>query len=134
MSLYEEAVQYYNIAAQLFREESLVNPGLSSVYHNLGITLEKMGKLTEALEYYNQALKMREKLYGPNHPKVANTLVQLAIWHHLHGDHLHGDHLHGDHLHGDKSAGKKYAQRACSIYSRTHGDNHPWTVEAREMC
>ena len=37
-----------------------------------------MGEYEKALPLYNRALETREKVLGPEHPYVANTLNNLA--------------------------------------------------------
>ena len=47
--------------------------------NNLGVLLAEMGKLDEAEDTYGQALKLQEKVYGAEHPQVAQTLNNLAL-------------------------------------------------------
>ena len=42
-----------------------------SSYNNLGIVYEKLGDNDKALEYFKQALNIREKLLGKDHPDMA---------------------------------------------------------------
>lgn len=44
-----------------------------------GVILDTKGRYEEALEKSNQALALREKLVGPNHPDVARTLNNIAV-------------------------------------------------------
>jgi hypothetical protein len=42
---------------------------------SIGIVLRKMGKPEEALENYNESLKIKIRVLGPDHPHVADTKV-----------------------------------------------------------
>ncbi len=52
---YNKAIQYLNISNEL-------NPRFSDCYNNTGIALAETGRYSEALEKYNEAIKLKKKL------------------------------------------------------------------------
>lgn len=53
---------------------------------NLGAVLAECGDLLGAVQTHMEALRVREKLYGPTHPEVGLSLGHLAVAHQLGGD------------------------------------------------
>jgi Tfp pilus assembly protein PilF len=59
-------------------EENIVT---SSCLNNLGVVNYNQGKYIEAKTYLQQALAIRRKLLGEEHPETARTLNNLANVH-----------------------------------------------------
>ena len=45
---------------------------------NLAGLLKSANRLAEALPYFNKALDIRERAYGPDHPDVSAAQISLA--------------------------------------------------------
>lgn len=52
---------------------------------NLGAVLAENGDLVGAVQAHMEAMRVREKLYGPTHPEVGLSLGHLAVVHQLQG-------------------------------------------------
>ena len=52
---------------------------------NIGIVLWKHGKLAEAMELYQEVLRVRVATLGPEHPDVGNTYYNITCAHSLAG-------------------------------------------------
>jgi tetratricopeptide (TPR) repeat protein len=59
-------------------EPSGDEPLLASSLYGLGVTLGNMGQGAAAIPYFERARALREKLFGPRHPLVAEVLAQLS--------------------------------------------------------
>lgn len=89
------------------------NLALAQALTNLSSTLRKMGDLEEAQRHAERALKIKERAYGMEHPRVASTINILANVKYRLGD-LKGARL----LYG----------RALDIYRQGFGPNHPYVA------
>ena len=75
-SSYPDSVQFYfDKAIELHKKD---DPTFIKTYQHYGESMLKLGKLDEALNYFNKALNLREKKYSKGHPLVAQTLSSLA--------------------------------------------------------
>lgn len=52
---------------------------IATTYNNLAAVLRQQQKYSEAIQLYNEALKIFEKTYTKEHPSIATTLNNLAI-------------------------------------------------------
>ncbi len=59
----------------------------AELFETLGGIYRALGKLTPADSLLRASLEQRRRLYGPNHPSVAATLLNLALLHADDGDH-----------------------------------------------
>ncbi|HJD63282.1 MAG TPA: tetratricopeptide repeat protein [Rickettsia endosymbiont of Degeeriella rufa] len=46
---------------------------------NIGIAYQKLGQFSKALEYLEEALKIRQALYQVDHPDIANSLNNVGL-------------------------------------------------------
>jgi len=76
-----------------------------------------MGDLAGARPYYEQALEIRRKVLGEEHPDTATSLSNLAIlcFHE-----------------GDLTAATLHMEHALAIYEKVLGPNHPDTKATKE--
>ena len=51
---------------------------VAASYVNLAGLLKSENRLMEALPYFNKALDIRERAYGPDHPDVSAAQISLA--------------------------------------------------------
>ena len=82
----------------------------ASLVNVLGVTLQHRGDLDGALTYTQRALKIDEKVYGPDHPAVAtiaNNIGQILQ------------------TKGDLDGALTYTQRALQIDEKVYGPDHP---------
>ncbi len=74
------------------------------------ITLYQRGRYVEAARVAEEALKVAEETFGPNHPKVATTLNNLAELYRAQGQY---------------SAAEPLYKQALAIWEKALGPNHP---------
>src|SRR5262245_57668400 len=74
------------------------------------LRLLRAGKYEEALLLVEHALKIRERILGPDHPDVAAAFNGLAILNYYEGEYARAESLH---------------QRALAIREKALGPNHP---------
>jgi eukaryotic-like serine/threonine-protein kinase len=83
---------------------------MATVLNNVGNVYEAKGEWTRALEMHSEALALRERALGPDHPLVARSLSNL------------GDvHL----ARGEPTAARKLQERALEINKKVLGEAHP---------
>ncbi|HKX31427.1 MAG TPA: CHAT domain-containing protein [Blastocatellia bacterium] len=70
----------------------------------------RVGRYDQALASAESALKIRERVLGPDHPDVAFVLRRMAILHNISGDHAQAEALF---------------QRALDVLERSLGPEHP---------
>ena len=64
----------HNKALALFKKTlGAEHPLVAMSYNNLGATYYKQGKYQEAEKYFKDALAIRERLLGENHPYTKGT-------------------------------------------------------------
>jgi tetratricopeptide (TPR) repeat protein len=83
---------------------------LGQAYNTLGMVLAKSARYAEAESAYQQALEIREKVFGEAHEKTASTLHNLAL-------------LARDLEHFKQA--EHYLQRANAIKEKFYGPDHP---------
>jgi tetratricopeptide (TPR) repeat protein len=70
----------------------------------------RIGRFVKAMDYIDQAIAMKETIYGKEHPSVAEAMeVKVKIYHHL----------------GEKVDAKVLIDRALEIRLNAYGENHP---------
>jgi serine/threonine-protein kinase len=75
-----------------------------------GLLLWRTGKLAEAKATFERALALREKVFGPDHPDVANSLNNLGLVLHEMGDYEKAVATH---------------ERALALREKVLGEGHP---------
>jgi CHAT domain-containing protein/tetratricopeptide (TPR) repeat protein len=75
---FTEAETMYERALAI-AERSSDSAGVSTYAHNLGRLWAYQGRYAEAELMLRRALRIRETVYGPGHPKVAETLQALGV-------------------------------------------------------
>ena len=75
---YKEAVADYQAAMRLLRGREQNHPEFSLTLNNLASVLEALGRASEALPLYEEALAMGRRLFSGDHPYVATSLNNLA--------------------------------------------------------
>ena len=86
------------------------DPALASALTNLADGLRRLGDLEQARQHLERALAIKERAYGPLHPRVAGTLNVL------------GNVLHAQE---DRQGARLMYERALAIYRQGYGDDHP---------
>jgi tetratricopeptide (TPR) repeat protein len=56
-----------------------MHPATARSLHNVGQTLQTMGRLDEASANYERAYKIKLEVLGPDHPELGTTLVNRAV-------------------------------------------------------
>lgn len=83
----QSARSFYLKSIQL-SEKLQVSQGWGKVLNRLGQLEAYAGNFSDALIYYQKALKMRERIFGRNNLKVAETLVDLAAVYRKFGNYI----------------------------------------------
>ncbi len=78
----------------------------------MGIVFHELGRFEEAEPLFHRALKIDEASFGPDHPKVARDLKNLASF-------LQDTHRNAE--------AEPLFRRVLAIYERNLGDEHPAT-------
>ena len=105
---YREAADYYRQAAALVPAEAVVQ---RAEYLNLqGLALHDSGDYRDAEEPLTQALALREKALGPEHPDVAESLNNLAVHYRAQGRYAKAEPLF---------------ERSLGVWEKTLGAEHP---------
>ena len=110
---YEEALRLLNIAHELnlkYRPES----GEAAVsYNNIGLVYDSQGNYAQALEHYNKALAIYQKVHGENHPLTATSYNNIGV-------------VYGKQ--GEYAKALEYCEKALAIRLKVYGENHPDTA------
>lgn len=83
-------------------------------YDSIARASLEAGNYDRALEYYQKALDIRERVLGKNHPDTAGTYNNIATAHHDKGD-------------DDRAL--EYYVKALAIFERVLGPDHPDTAQ-----
>jgi tetratricopeptide (TPR) repeat protein len=85
---YAEALPFFEQAKEKFRQfyGTDEHPDIARVLNNMGQAHRHLGHLSEALDYLNKALHMRQVTLGLNHPDTATTWVNLSLAYRAKGD------------------------------------------------
>ncbi|MDF5726005.1 MAG: tetratricopeptide repeat protein [Rhizonema sp. PD37] len=110
------AIEYYQKAVELQKELGL-DKDLASSLNNLAYLYNSHGKYSEAEPLLVEALELRKRLLGEDHPDVATSLNNLASLYKSQGLYSEAEPL--------------YLQ-ALEIRERGLGANHPKTVSVRK--
>jgi CHAT domain-containing protein/Flp pilus assembly protein TadD len=74
----ENAADYLKEALIIQKSKIPLSPDLASTLHLLGIVNMNLGDYEKAKEYYNEALTLRQRLFGENNKDFASTLGNLG--------------------------------------------------------
>ncbi|MGC1393533.1 MAG: tetratricopeptide repeat protein [Coleofasciculaceae cyanobacterium] len=103
------AIEYFDKAIELQKEFGL-EEDLATSLNNLAGLYKSQGRYTEAEPLYLQALELRQRLLGDNHPLVAQSFNNLAALYKSQGRYTEAEPLH---------------LQALELTQRLLGDNHP---------
>nr|WP_232224256.1 tetratricopeptide repeat protein [Mastigocladopsis repens] len=102
------AVKYYSKAAELQKELGLERD-LATSLNNLALLYDSQGRYSEAEPLYQQALELRKRLLGEEHPDVAQSLNNLAYLYRSQGRYIEAEPLY---------------QQALELRKRLLGEEH----------
>ena len=91
----------------------------------MAVVYKAQGDYEKALEYYDKALKVRERVLGSGHPSTATTYNNMAGVYQAQGDY-------------EKAL--EYYEKALTVFMAKLGANHPYTqdtqvsVEIMKLC
>jgi tetratricopeptide (TPR) repeat protein len=80
------------------------------LYNNVGSIYDSKGDYEKALEYYNRALAIREKVFGTEHPDVATSYNNIGNIYYSQGDY---------------EKAQEYLKKALAIFEKVLGTEHP---------
>ena len=103
------AIQYLDKAIELQKEFGL-EEDLASSLNNLAYLYDSQGRYDKAEPLYEQALELRQRLLGENHPDVASSLNNLAGLYDSQGRYEEAEPLY---------------EQALELTKRHLGENHP---------
>ena len=87
----------------------------ATTYNNIAVVHDNQGDYDKALEFYQKALAIFEKVLGSEHPSTATTYNNIAFVHYNKGDY-------------DKAL--EYFQKALTIREKMLVAEHPFTTRA----
>lgn len=111
-----EALEAYAEAEGIYAKLEGEERSLCTLLHAQGSVLTLMKRYDEAMVKFNQVMQHKAAAYGPAHPRLAATLVNMA-------------HVH--HMTGNTDASKAMYLEALAMSEQTLGDAHPLTVQCR---
>ena len=94
------------------------HPSTGTCYNNLAGVYQKLGDYAKALEYYQKAVSVKEKVLGTKHPKTAVFYSNLAGVYQALGDYA--------------KAGKFYKD-ALAVFQAKLGLQHPNTTYVQDQ-
>jgi tetratricopeptide (TPR) repeat protein len=89
------------------------HPLIATAYNNIGMSYLNQDEYSIALEYFEKALTIREKLLGKEHPSVATTYNNIGAVYNNQGDY---------------QKALDYYQKALTIATKSLGEEHPKTA------
>ncbi|HSP79797.1 MAG TPA: tetratricopeptide repeat protein, partial [Myxococcaceae bacterium] len=75
---YEEARKRYERAAALAETTMGLEAYFPDLLNNMGVMYKDLGRHEDAKRSYERSLELRRKAFGPEHPEVANSLINLS--------------------------------------------------------
>lgn len=156
MAQYSRALQTITHTYQVVAiEKSYGEQELATCMYLMGVLYDQQGNYEEALKFHFEALRIRDRVYGSNHPEVADSLNGIGVVYDYSEDYdqalvfykralkirlklLGEDHPYvGDSynnigiiydLKGDYESAIKAHFIALNIYKANYGENHPYTA------
>ena len=61
---------------------------VADTLNSLGSVYQALGEYSKAIDYYEQSLAIRQRIFGPKHPSVAEVLNNLGCVYTTLGDYL----------------------------------------------
>jgi tetratricopeptide (TPR) repeat protein/transcriptional regulator with XRE-family HTH domain len=101
--------------AALITEYHLYFPEATRLLFQAGVFLHFHGLYPQSQALHQQALAIREQVFGSNHPAVAESLNALALF---------------SRFQGDYEQAERYHRQALSIREKTLGPNHTATAQS----
>ena len=106
----DSSIYYFEKSVELFEKYHPESEDYASSLNNLGSLYYKMGYYKAAEPYFKQALEIKKKALGEEHPDYASSLNNLGR-------------LYSDM--GDYKAAEPYYKQALAIYKKALGEEHP---------
>ena len=75
---YREAITTYEIIDGYTKNFPSHDSDLAILYTNIGLVYENMGDYTKALSYYEEAFKLDQKIYPPNHASMSDSYNNIG--------------------------------------------------------
>ncbi len=105
----EKAAEYYEQALEIYqREKQQVK--VANTYSNMALIKQGQRIYPEALDFFDQALQIRKKLYKEDHPNVAFVYLNIGR-------------VYAAQRKVDKAL--EYYSKALNIYQKNYGGKHP---------
>ena len=105
----EEAYQYYEKALAIYKREKQ-QIKVANAYNNMAIIKHGQHNFLEALDFFDEALTIRKKIYNEEHPNVAFVYTNMGQ-------------VYADQDKPDKAL--EFQNKALSIYKKSYGKKHP---------
>ena len=114
---YEDAVQYYETALEIFQKTLSGNhPDFARSYNNIGLVYNNMGEYSKALSYYEKALEIYQKTLPENHLDLAISYNNIGVVYQNIEEYLKAF---------------QYLGRALDIYEISLPPNHPHIINVK---
>jgi len=111
--LHQSYLPHIQECATLITQYQLYFPEAARLLYQAGAVLYAQGFYPQSQSLHEFALAIREQVFGPEHPAVAESLNALAILARIQGDDKQAERLH---------------QQALAIREKTLGPDHPTTA------
>jgi hypothetical protein len=116
---YDEAAEKTQAALELYKKvHADTHNDVANSLHNVAIVLRDGGRKVEAVSFYEQAIKLRQKLFGEDHPDTGRLEMELGA-------------LLAQQ--GKLSEAFPHCLRAYLSFSAYHGPDHPLSVTTHKL-
>ncbi|EAY29271.1 CHAT domain-containing tetratricopeptide repeat protein [Microscilla marina] len=105
----KEAYQYYEKALDIYKKEKQPIK-VANTYNNMAIIKQRERNFLEALDFFDEVLAIRKKVYNDQHPNVAFVYTNIGQ-------------VYADQENLPKAL--EYQQKALDIYKKNFGEKHP---------
>lgn len=105
----QKAYKYYEKALEVYKKEKHLTK-VANIYNNMAIIKQQERSFLEALDLFDEVLKIRKKIYNDEHPNVAFVYTNIGQ-------------LYASR--DDLPKALEYQQKALDIYKKNFGDKHP---------
>jgi tetratricopeptide (TPR) repeat protein len=113
---YKDAETWLDKAANAWRAAAGTEAYAAVAQNNLAMLRRLEGNLKQSEALYKHALETEETKFGPEHPEVATTLVNLAALYRIRGE---------------DEAAENADRRALALLEKSLGENDPMALEIR---
>ena len=100
----------YQINLKILEKFGVQGQVLANAFESVATVKQKLGRTSEAVEFYQKAHAVKEKSLGESHPVIAHSFGQIANYYYQLPDYENGERM---------------AKRCAELYEKLYGREHP---------